>query len=289
MILVVILALISHVSYALNDMSGAMASRKFDGKAMSLMSWMVGAVLYTVMAPFLITNTFYLWPTVVAGFTGVWFAIAYPIFLKALEKGNATLVGVIAGTFPLWTVVFSLLLYGEKLTSTESVVIGIIMIGIVLSALHLTTKTRLHNLLNKHTFLALIVSLMWGFGFAIIKYPTERIGWFNTSFMNSMLGALTSMIWLYPACRGKVKAIFKKYKAYPIVNSATGTAGTLAYTYALTRGNASLVAPIAGSYSGLFAVLSYLVFKEKLTRIQTLGVLIILGGVISLSVIVSRS
>jgi len=289
MILVVILALVAHVSYALNDMSGALATRKFDGKLMSLMSWLLGMAVYVLLAPFLWNHSLYLWPTIVGLMTGAILGTAFPIFLKALKEGNPTLVGVIAGTFPLWVVIFSVLVYKEVLSGAELAAIAVITLGIVLSALHLSRKTRLHNLFSKSTLMALLVSVMWGIGFGSLSYPSNEIGWFEASMLSSTGGTVISMAWLYPQYRGRLKVSLKKFYIYPVANAITGVAGVLAYTLALTKGNSSIVAPIAGSYSGLFAVLSYFAFKEKLTRIQVGGVIIIIIGIISLSAIVARS
>jgi len=284
---VVFLALIAHVSYALNDMSGALGSRKFGGNLMSLMSWLVGIVMYIVMLPFLGGSPLYLWPSVVALLTGVILAIAYPIFLWALKHGNATLVGVVAATFPLWTVIASLFLYNETLTQTQALLIGVIMTGVILSSLHISRKTRLRNLFNRYTLVAFGVSIMWGIGFSLFKYPVDNIGWFNAGFLDSIAGTALSVAWLYPKLKGKVKPAFKKYYLYPTANAITGVVGTLAFSLALTKGNSSLVAPIAGSYGAFFAVLSYLVFKEKLNKLQIVGVIVTLIGIVSLSIALS--
>jgi len=289
MILVVLLALFAHVGYTLNDISGALGARKFDGKLMSLMSWVTCSAMYLLLLPFLWRGSLLLKPTLVSIFSGVLAGVAYPLFLNAMKKGNPTLVGVVAGTFPLWIVILSVIFYKEVLTGAQIVVIACIILGIILSALHLTRQTRLHTMLNKYTLHALLVSIMWGLAFAVLKYPAETIGWFKVSIVTSYAGSALSIIWLYPKLKGTVLSSFKKYYRYPVVNALTGVSATLAYNFALTRGNSSLVAPIAGSYSGLFAILSYVAFKEKLTRLQILGVIIIFGGVVVLSVLVANS
>lgn len=283
MIAVVLLALVAHVGYALADFSGAVGARKFSSRAMSLMAWVAGVLIYFVLAPFLLDLHFYLWPVLVAAFTGVLFAIVFPLFLIAVEKGNATLGGVVAGTFPFWIVILSIIFYDETLTYAQTGGIALIIVGIVLSALHLTRKTRLHNLLNKYTFLALLVSLLWGIGYTIYKYPVDKLGWFETGFINSIVGTITSIVWLYPKLKGKLSIIIKRHWRFPLLNALYGVTATLAYGFALTKGNSSIVGPLAGSYSGLYAILSYFKFKETLTKLQVLGVIIIVIGIITLS------
>lgn len=289
MIIVVIFALIAHVAYAGNDLSGALGARKFGGRMMSLFSWTIASIAYTAMAPFFFHTRVTALPLIIDAISGTLLAISYPMFLKAVEKGNATITGVIAGTFPLWVVIISVLFLNERLTVPQTMAIITILLGVVLSALHLSRKTRIRNLFNRQSLLAFVVSIMWGISFSMMKYPVDKLGWFEGSYFNGLSGALVTIVWLYPKYKSKLRPVFKKHYIYPLMNASTGVAATIAYSLALERGNNSIVAPIAGSYSGLFAILSYLKFKEKLTKIQLLGVLLILSGVVALSIIVSRS
>ncbi len=289
MITVIIFALIAHIGYAGNDFSGALGARKFGGHMMSLLSWTTGLVITTALLPFLFHNGLSVLPVFETAISGVLLAIAYPIFLKCFENGNATITGVIAGSFPLWVVILSILFLGERLTVPQTLAIATILVGVALSSLHLTRKTRLKNLFNRYSLLAFIVSIIWGIAFTLLKYPSEKLGWFEATYINGMFGAIATIIWIYPSQRGRVIATLKKFPLYPLANSMTGFGGTAALTFALTRGNSSIVAPIAGSYGGLFAIMSYLKFKEKLTKLQILGVLLIFTGVVALSIIVSRS
>lgn len=59
--------------------------------------------------------------------------------------------------------------------------------------------------------------------------------------------------------------------------------GTLYFYKSLEIGRVSLVSPIAGSWAAWTVVLSTLFLKETLLRTQTLGVILIIGGVILVS------
>lgn len=61
------------------------------------------------------------------------------------------------------------------------------------------------------------------------------------------------------------------------------TAGMFAYNLGILSGHTSIVAPIAGSYPVLFVLLTRLVFKEKLTKQQTVGIISSLLGIIMIS------
>ena len=62
------------------------------------------------------------------------------------------------------------------------------------------------------------------------------------------------------------------------------TGGQFFYVYAMS-GNATVSAPIVGSYCVLSMILSRIVLKEKLSKIEYLGIFLVLTGVIILAVL----
>jgi uncharacterized membrane protein len=72
---------------------------------------------------------------------------------------------------------------------------------------------------------------------------------------------------------------------YFFLNSLFIGGATFALNYALSIGNTAIVAPIAGAYPTLFAVLSYLVFKEPINKQQWFGIVLTLIGIVTLSII----
>jgi drug/metabolite transporter (DMT)-like permease len=280
----ILLSLYAHVGFAANDLTGAIGSRKLTAARMTLYAWLCGCVLMVLSVPFLFRNSLSLRPLLVNAVLALIMAIAYPLFLYTLQHGNATINGVIAGTFPIWVVLLSLLFFDETLTAVQAGCILVIFVGVILSTLHLTRRTRLHNLFSRSSLLALVVSLMWGIYFAFIRIPIEQYGWFEANVVTQVFATLASLLLLLPIIRRSKPLKFqRKQLTWPAINASAGFTSSLAYNYALTLGNSSIVAPIAGSYPGLYALASYFIFKESLTRLQVAGLLLVLSGVIGLS------
>lgn len=281
----ILLSLMAHVGFASNDLAGAIGARKLSAARMSLYAWYCGCVVAGLATPFLFRNSLTFGPVLVASGLAVLMSVAYPIFLYTLRHGNATINGVIGGTFPIWVVILSLIFFDESLAFGQAAAIVIIFAGIILSTLHLTRRTRLHNLFNRYSLMATSVSLMWGVYFTFIRYPVEQLGWFEANVVVQVAATAASTLILVPIIRrGKTLKFRKQQLKWPLVNSVSGFTSSTAYNFALTLGNSSVVAPIAGSYPGLYAVASYFVFKEKLTRLQIVGVALVLLGVVALSV-----
>lgn len=116
--------------------------------------------------------------------------------------------------------------------------------------------------------------------FALISY----IGWFWVAVISSTTGLLitSSIIHL----RGykinnpiKNKIILPLLGVVLFVKLAEGS-----FYFAISHAQAAIIAPIAGSYPTLFAVLAFLFFKDPITRQQIVGIITTLIGIVLLSV-----
>jgi uncharacterized membrane protein len=76
-----------------------------------------------------------------------------------------------------------------------------------------------------------------------------------------------------------------KITFYSVMTAVVLAVGTFAYNFAVSKGQTAIVAPIAGANPILFAVLGYIIFKDRLTKQQLLGIGTTLLGIISLSLI----
>ncbi|MDQ3064894.1 MAG: DMT family transporter [bacterium] len=282
----ILFSLYAHIGLATSNLAGAVGSRKISAARMSLYAWLAGCLLAAAATPFLFNTLPDLKAFVVTAFLAVIMAVAYPIFLYTLEHGNATINGVIGGTFPIWVVILSLLFFDERLSIIQAVAVVFIFAGVVLSTLHLTRRTKLKTMFNRYSLLAFLVSILWGVYFTFIRYPVEQYGWFETNVVVQFVASIFSILILMPVIRRSKPLKFKRSNLrWPAINAFFGFSSSLSYNYALTLGASSIVAPIAGSYPGLYALMSYFIFKEKLTKLQLLGLVLVLIGVITLSVV----
>lgn len=56
------------------------------------------------------------------------------------------------------------------------------------------------------------------------------------------------------------------------------------FYFAISHGQTSIIAPIAGSYPTLFVILAFLIFKDPITRQQIAGIGTTLTGIVLLSI-----
>lgn len=137
---------------------------------------------------------------------------------------------------------------------------------------------------GKGVILAFITMLFWGTYATLVKIPINKIGWF---WPNWIFLATFPIIYIYiRITKNKLEIPKKSSVILPVVLSVILVRiAEYAYNLGLSKGNASIVAPIAGANPILFVVLTYFIFKEPLKKNQIIGVAITLIGIVVLSAI----
>ncbi len=277
-------ALITLIGWGVGDVFVTLASRRHGNIPTIFWGQVVSIILTSLYIPFAgnIADFGMFLIALVLGLFLSWGALFY---FRALEIGNAQLAGTISGSFVLPVVLLSVIFFGEKLTLIQVFGIVLILIGLVLSSFELgqLKNKKIREIFSdkgvKYAFLAMII---WGVYYAVIRIPAESIGWFWT-FYPANLFFITLLIF------GKIKRsalkIFTDKKAlfYIVIFSLLINIASFSYNLGILNGFTSVVAPIAGSYSVLFVILARLIFKEKLTRQQSFGIVLSLLGIVLIS------
>lgn len=212
------------------------------------------------------------------------FIIGVSLFFEAFRSANASLVGTIAASFVVPTILISVLFLHETLQVPQIIAISIIIVGLIFSTLDLDTFRGKKISLDKGIVFAFITMILWGIYFSFIKIPVRELGWFIPSYIAYLIFPIILLFM-------KVKKIPlnspQKSHTIPVLLAFTaiGSVGNLAYNLGIERGYVSTVIPIAGAYPTIFVVLAFFVFKDKLKKSQLIGICISLLGIVILSVL----
>lgn len=276
-------ALVSYVTWGVGILFEAIAARQIESKSGTFWGLLLGFILSILYVPFVLNDLQLLSPTVVLVnlIVAFFFIGGTIIYYDALKRGNPSLVGTIASSFPFVIVILSMLFLREKLSFNQGMAIIVIFFGLFLSILNLKELYKKKSILNPGVGLALLTMISWGIALTFIKIPINKIGWF---WPNLFIFALFPVMYLYMKL-DKTKLEFpKKNVLIPLIISILCVrTAEFSYNFALTKGYASVVAPIAGANPTLFVILAFFVFKQKLTRHQLLGIVITLVGIVTLS------
>ncbi|HTE58637.1 MAG TPA: DMT family transporter [Verrucomicrobiae bacterium] len=218
--------------------------------------------------------------------TGILVALGYLSFLTGMNKGSVTLTGVIGGAYPAMTTLTALLFFGERLSLAQGFAIAIILIGIALSSLEGNARSLISGIRGSALVYALGAFFLWGVYFAVVRIPIERVGWFLPQYGSNIIAL---PLYLFIAWRMGEKAVLSRPKLPGLIAliSVLQIVGGVAFNYAISKGDTSIVAPIAGSSPAVFVVLAYFIFKEKIKPIQIVGIVSVIVGIIGLSILSS--
>ena len=231
-------------------------------------------------------------------------------YFKAQKELGTTIALAISMTFPLFTVILSLIFLNHAFEF--KIFLSIILIGlgiIVIGRSKIITEnkndldSKNHNQKSKSyisfkpIIYALIASLGWAIGLVIIDYVTNRIDQIpNTNGMSSIISnvirfpfallILLLMVWRENRFGDRKQIIysFKKPSQTWLVLLIVSILGTSlgAYFYTVAAHTAgAIVMSLLASASPLFSLpLSYWLNKEKITKYGFLGVISTILGVI---------
>jgi uncharacterized membrane protein len=277
-------ALLTLIGWGVGDVFVTIASRRIGNRIAYFWGMVFSIILSSIYIPLAgPINDIPLF--LLAALLGFVLAFGTMFYLQALEVGNASIAGAIGGSFAVLTVILSMIFFGEKISLLQGIGILLTAAGIILASLQFSElkEKRLNNVLSDKSIpYVLIAVIISGFYYCFIRIPVEKIGWFwgfyptNYFFLFFLLSA---------KIRKGIFQIFKDKKTliFVILFMTLILIAQFSYNLGILSGYTSIVAPIAGSYPVLFVLLTRLVFKEKLTKQQTVGIISSLLGIIMIS------
>ena len=231
-------------------------------------------------------------------------------YFKAQKELGTTIALAISMTFPLFTVILSLIFLNrafeyKMILSIVLIGVGIIVIGkskinaenkkSLDSEIH--TQKLISYTLFKPILYALIASLGWAIGLVIIDYVTNQIDQIlSTDSISSIISntirfpfallILLSMVWRENRFGDRNKKLYSYRKPSQtwlvlLIASIIGTSlGAYLYTEA-ARTAGAIVMSLLASASPLFSLpLTYWLNKERITKYGFLGIFLTILGVI---------
>ena len=279
----ILFALVAYFGWGAGDVLLGLSSRKIGSFLTTFWLYGLGLIILLPLIPFLSDQLSNITPStlILTVILGIISSIGVLAFTEGLKIGNASIVGTITSAFSAVVVVLSVIFLGEKLSPNQIGAILIIFAGIILCSLNLK-DVKEKNLLNKGTIFALVAMITWGINYTFIKIPIQQFGWFWPGYIQNIGCAILFSILILRKDR---KFLIDKRKGFPLLFMAVllPTVGTLGFNYALSIGQSSIVAPVAGSSITLFVLLSRFAFKDRLSKQQWIGILTALLGIVLLA------
>lgn len=277
-------ALISYFGWGTGDIFGTIASRKIGAYSTTFWVFIVAIILFSFYIPFALADltklNFTLFITIVS--LGFLYIAGNVAFNEGVRRSNAPLIGTIAGSFPAVTLIISIFFLNEAITFNQIMAAITIFTGVVLATVDIRELTGGNLIKDKGVLFALFSMFAWGAYFAFIKGPVREVGWFWPLYIAFWLFPFIYLFMSYKKI--KLVKLNKNALLVTVASAILIRSGDFGFNLALNKGLTALVAPIGGSYPTLYAILSFFIFKDPITKQQIAGIITTLIGIVLLSV-----
>jgi len=281
----IILGLITFVGWGTGDLFTIVATRKIGANLTTFWVFFFSFLLSLLVIPFIsIDISGVTIPLLVFNvFLGVLYVSGNVLISEAFRISSAPLVGIIIQTFPAVVLILSALIFKDVITAMQSVFIAVIFLGVFLCSVDFKKLSRSEKIVDKGVFFGLIAMVFLSIYFTFSRILINVYGWFLPNFIAT---ACFPIIYLFIKKRGEkfyipkqLKILFAVFMVGLLIRF-----GDFSLNYGLSLPNASsIVAPIAGAAPILFVTMSYLIFKDKLSKQQVMGIVTTLVGIILLT------
>lgn len=196
---------------------------------------------------------------------------------KAFALGKASIVAPLVTSYGVVTTLLSWAA-GEQISLIQLLCIALCVIGVILSSIHSDSKIPHTTQASSSIAYALLAALFYGTSF-----------WLQGHFVLPVLGPVT-MLWLAYLVGLIVLVVIvlrikDGLKIPPLKNCMTLTGASLmnlggfsSFAWGAVAGSVSVVTVISTLSGGIAAILGYVFFKERLAKLQVLGVVLVLLG-----------
>ena len=203
-----------------------------------------------------------------------------------LSKGEISITGTIFASYPVFTILFSVLILGESLLPLHWLFVLITIVGIIIASL--PEKITKKDLSKKQYILwAIAGALAVGLSDTISKGSIDKTSASTFLFTLALMQLPISLIYLKleketPSHIFKFLKDFNKYK-FAILGSLFNVLGLIGLWMAFENTLASIASPLTAAYPGIMIILAIVLLKEKPRRIELIGLALIMVGVIGIS------
>jgi len=265
------------------DFLGGVYSKKIGPYKTLFWSQFSGLIFATLLFGFF-TTSFSLPPLTLALLlmAALLYSAGYLFFMRGFEIGNISIVAAIMNLWAVFTMLFAFLFMGQKLTLVQLAGVLLIMFGATLAAINWgdirgDKKFQLSLGVKETVIGAFFFGLFWN----VSEVVSEQIGWLPaTWFVKLFIIVLLFLLSLVSVRKINVTSQPGKTKCVVLLMGCIEAGAVGIVNYGLTVGDAILITPIASALSIVTICMAIVFLKERVSKVQTIGMLTAVGGII---------
>jgi transporter family protein len=209
------------------------------------------------------------------------YSAGYLFFFKGFEIGNVSMVAATMNLWAVFTMLFAFIFMGQRLSVIQSLGVLMIIIGVTLASLNWSDIRNQKFQLSAGVKETVLGAFFFGVFWNISEVISEEIGWLLTTVIVKF--GIILFLLLYSFLIKQKLDLTKagaQTKFMVVLMGIIEAAAVAIVNYGLTIGDAILITPIASALSIVTITLAIIFLKDKVTRLQSLGIMTAISGII---------
>lgn len=209
------------------------------------------------------------------------YSAGYLFFFKGFEVGNISIVAATMNLWAVFTMLFAFTFMRQHLTATQTVGVMMILAGVTLASLNWSEIQQRKFQLSAGVKEAIAGAFFFGVYWNVSEIIVEQVGWLVSTVLIKLGIVVFMLIFSILSKRGMGLAGIAGKTMFAIFFMGMVEAGAVGVVnYGLTIGDAILITPIASALSIVTILLAIIFLKDKITKLQGLGIATAVVGII---------
>jgi transporter family protein len=282
-ILSILLGIAGMVGWGIYDFLGGVFSKQI-GSFKSLFWSQLAGLVSILLLVFALKPEFNIPIPVIflSSIAAILYTAGYIFFFKGFEKGNVSIVAATMNLWAVFTILFAFIFMGQRLTATQTIGVILIISGATLASMDWRSIRNQRLQFSLGVWEAILGAFFFGIFWNISEIISEEIGWLLTTLLVKFGIVLFLLLFSFI---GKQEAGLKngstKTKSMIILMGVIEVSAVALVNYGLTIGDAILITPIASALSIVTIALAVLFLKDRVSRLQGIGITLAIVGIIA--------
>lgn len=284
----IIFGLISMIGWGVGDYTIALASRKIGSVQALFYNYLLGSVILILFAlvmkfPFNLTVETFLFSLA----AGILHVIAAFLYYKGLVVGKISLVAPIASSYSFLLVLSGLVIFQEKISLLQTLTILVIIIGSILTSLDIKELVSQFKFKKVDPGIpyAFATMLFWAIGFLFLNHAVKEVGVMYPTIVVYVGGLIFFLPYIKIGRFSLSIKVDKSIIGYLLINGVGSAIAYISYSLGVEKHYLAIIAPIAAAFPLITILLAMSILKEKISFTQLIGIIFIMTGIITLSLL----
>ena len=268
--------------WGLYDFIGGFFSKRIGNFKTFFWSQLAGSVFATLLAFVLAINlNIPPWIVITILVASIFYAAAYLLFFRGFELGNVSIISATMNLWAVFTMLFAFIFFGQRLSTFQFLGVIMILAGVALVSLKWSEIKDQNIKLLSGIRETVVAALLFGIFWNISEIISEEIGWLSTTLFVKI--GIVLFLLLFSLLVNRELGITKTTSNTKILILFAGVleaAAVASVNWGITIGDVILVSPISSALSIVTILMAVIFLKEKITRLQGAGMVIVITGII---------